>query len=191
MRRNILIFGPPGSGKGTQAARIAERRDIAHISTGDMLREAVAAETDLGLQVRAIIERGDLVTDELMLGLVKERLGQADAKEGFLLDGFPRTVAQAESLLELAAKENRPIELVVLLDVPDEELLERALARGRADDTKETIHHRLSVYREQTEPVLEALAGKVTIETIDGVGDLDSITERIERVLDAANSPQG
>ena len=175
MRRNILIFGPPGSGKGTQAARIAERRGIAHISTGDMLRDAVAAGSDLGLQVKAIIERGDLVTDELMLGLVKERLGQADTMEGFLLDGFPRTVNQAEGLLDLIADAQRQLDVVLLLDV---------------DDDEETIRHRLNVYREQTEPVLDLLSGKVSIERIVGIGDLEAITGSIELVLDAADTSQ-
>lgn len=190
MRRNILMFGPPGSGKGTQAARIAQRRGLVHISTGDILRDAVAAGTKMGLQVKAIIERGDLVTDELMFGLVKERLRQADTLEGFLLDGFPRTVNQAEGLLALLSMAGRQLDVVLLLDVDDDELVRRAVARGRADDDEGTIRHRLNVYREQTEPVLEALAGRVGIEKIGGVGDLDSITGSIELVLDAADTSQ-
>lgn len=190
MRRNILMFGPPGSGKGTQAARIAQRRGLVHISTGDILRDAVAAGTKMGLQVKAIIERGDLVTDELMFGLVKERLRQADTLEGFLLDGFPRTVNQAEGLLALLSMAGRQLDVVLLLDVDDDELVRRAVARGRADDDEGTMRHRLNVYREQTEPVLEALAGRVGIEKIGGVGDLDSITGSIELVLDAADTSQ-
>jgi len=190
VRRNILMFGPPGSGKGTQAARIAQRRGLVHISTGDILRDAVAAGTKMGLQVKAIIERGDLVTDELMFGLVKERLRQADTLEGFLLDGFPRTVNQAEGLLALLSMAGRQLDVVLLLDVDDDELVRRAVARGRADDDEGTIRHRLNVYREQTEPVLEALAGRVGIEKIGGVGDLDSITGSIELVLDAADTSQ-
>lgn len=191
MRRNILMFGPPGSGKGTQAVRIAERHELAHVSTGDMLREAMAAGTDLGLQVKAIVERGDLVTDDLMLGLVKERLAQPDAAQGFLLDGFPRTVAQAEGLMELLGAENKALDLVILLDVADDELVKRALARGRTDDTEETIRHRLDVYRQQTEPVLATLDGKVEIGRVPGIGAIDEITQRIERVLDAEDSAQG
>lgn len=190
MRRNILMFGPPGSGKGTQAARIAQRRGLVHISTGDILRDAVAAGTKMGLQVKAIIERGDLVTDELMFGLVKERLRQADTLEGFLLDGFPRTVNQAEGLLALLSMAGRQLDVVLLLDVDDDELVRRAVARGRADDDEGTMRHRLNVYREQTEPVLEALAGRVGIEKIGGVGDLESITGSIELVLDAADTSQ-
>jgi adenylate kinase len=184
------MFGPPGSGKGTQAARIAQRRGLVHISTGDILRDAVAAGTKMGLQVKAIIERGDLVTDELMFGLVKERLRQADTLEGFLLDGFPRTVNQAEGLLALLSMAGRQLDVVLLLDVDDDELVRRAVARGRADDDEGTMRHRLNVYREQTEPVLEALAGRVGIEKIGGVGDLESITGSIELVLDAADTSQ-
>jgi adenylate kinase len=156
-----------------------------------MLRAAVAGGTDLGLQVKAIIERGDLVTDELMLGLVRERLGQADTREGFLLDGFPRTVNQAEGLLALLSKADRPLDVVLLLDVDDDELVRRALARGRADDSEETIRHRLNVYREQTEPVLAQLSGKVAVERVEGTGELETITRSIELVLDAADTTQG
>ena len=184
MARNVLIMGPPGSGKGTQAARIAERRDLAHISTGDMLRAAMAAGTELGNRVKDIVDRGDLVPDDLMLELVLDRLGQPDAAGGFLLDGFPRTVAQAEALVA-ALEGKRELELVVLLDVPEDVLVERALARGRADDTEETIRHRLRVYRESTRPVLDALEGKVDRADIDGVGAIEEITDRIETALGA------
>jgi len=163
---------------------------MAHISTGDMLRAAMEAGTDLGLQVKAIVERGDLVTDDLMLGLVKERLAEDDAAQGFLLDGFPRTVAQAEGLLEMLGGENKALDAVILLDVEDDELVRRALARGRADDNEETIRHRLDVYRSQTEPVLAELDGKVPVVRIAGTGEIDEITERIERGLDADDSSQ-
>ena len=148
------------------------------------------AGTDLGLQVKAIVERGDLVTDDLMLGLVKERLAEDDAAQGFLLDGFPRTVAQAEGLLEMLGGENKALDAVILLDVEDDELVRRALARGRADDNEETIRHRLDVYRSQTEPVLAELDGKVPVVRIAGTGEIDEITERIERGLDADDSSQ-
>jgi len=191
MRRYLLMFGPPGSGKGTQAERIAQRRCLAHISTGDMLRAAMAASTELGLRVKAVVERGDLVTDELMLDLVRERLGQADAAQGFLLDGFPRTVPQADGLLKLLGRGKQALDLVILLDVADDELVTRALARGRADDAEATIRHRLRVYRQQTEPVLAMLDGKVAVAEIDGIGGIETITERIERALDAEDSSQG
>jgi adenylate kinase len=177
-------MGPPGSGKGTQAARIAERRGLAHISTGDMLRAAMAAESELGSRVKDIVDRGDLVPDDLMLELVLDRLTQADAANGFLLDGFPRTVAQAEALVA-ALTGGQVLERIILLEVPDEVLVERVLARGRADDSEETIRHRLRVYLDSTRPVLAALEGKLDRADIDGVGTIDEITERIEKALDA------
>jgi len=184
MSGRALIMGPPGSGKGTQAERICDRRGIAHISTGDMLREAMAAGTELGEQVKAVVDSGNLVGDDLMLALVDERLKQDDARAGFLLDGFPRTVPQADGLLGLVG--GNGLHCVLLLQVDDEVLTKRLLGRGRTDDTAETIGHRLAVYREQTEPVLAFLGGRgLAIETIDGEGTVDEITDRIERVLDA------
>lgn len=179
MARNLLIMGPPGSGKGTQAARIAERRGLAHISTGDMLRAAMAAGTVLGKRVKDIVDGGDLVPDDLMLELVLYRLGQPDAKNGFLLDGFPRTVAQAEALME-ALQGDQVLEQIILLEVPDEVLVKRALARGRADDNEDTIRHRLRVYQDSTRPVLAALDGRLERADIDGVGGIEEITSRIE-----------
>lgn len=189
MAHNVLIMGPPGSGKGTQAARIAEKRGIAHISTGDMLRAAISEGTELGLQVKEILDRGDLVSDELMLGLVKERLAKPDAAKGFLLDGFPRTVAQADALVE-ALKEDGGLDAIILMHVPHEELVKRALGRGRADDTEDTIRHRLQVYENQTKPVLAALEDKVPRRDVDGIGDIDEITQRIEDALDEEGSTQ-
>ena len=184
MARNILIMGPPGSGKGTQAARIAERRDLPHISTGDMLRAAMAAGTEMGNRVKDIVDRGDLVPDDLMLELVLDRLAQPDAVGGFLLDGFPRTVAQAEALVA-ALDGGQILERIILLEVPDEVLVKRALARGRVDDTEDTIRHRLRVYLDSTRPVLQALEGKLDRADIDGVGTIDEIAARIEVALDA------
>ncbi len=184
MVRNVLIMGPPGSGKGTQAARIAERRGIAHISTGDMLRAAMVAGSELGQRVKEVVDRGDLVPDELMLELVLDRLGQPDATAGFLLDGFPRTIAQAEALCA-ALEGERVLERIILLKVPEEILVARVLGRGRVDDTEETIRHRLRVYRESTRPVLDVLEGKVDRVDIDGVGEIEEITARIEAALGA------
>lgn len=183
MAKNVLIMGPPGSGKGTQAARIAEKRGMAHISTGDMLRAAIAEGTELGQRVKAVLDRGDLVSDDLMLELVKKRLEQPDAQQGFLLDGFPRTVAQADALVE-ALEGDRDLDAIVLMLVPEEELVRRALGRGRPDDTEETIRHRLKVYEQQTKPVLAALEGRVPRRDVDGIGSVEEITERIERALD-------
>ena len=185
--RRILIFGPPGSGKGTQAARIAERRDLAHVSTGDMLRAAIAAESELGQRVKEVVDRGDLVPDDLMLDLVEARLAEEDAAEGYLLDGFPRTVPQAEGLWErLDGK--AALDGALLLHVPEEELVRRALARGRVDDTEDTIRHRLGVYVSQTKPVFDWIDGRLPVVEIDGVGELDEITSRIESGLDAEDS---
>ena len=186
MARNVLIIGPPGSGKGTQAARIAEKRGIAHISTGDMLRAAISAGTELGQKVKAICDRGDLVPDELMLDLVKERLEEPDAKKGFLLDGFPRTVAQAEALLA-GLDGDRQIDGVIVMHVPEQELVNRLLSRGRTDDTEDTVRHRLKVYEDQTKPVLAVFEGKVPRHHVDGVGRIEEITQRIEDALDAAD----
>lgn len=183
------MMGPPGSGKGTQAERIASSRGLAHISTGDMLRAAMSAGTPLGLQVKEIVERGDLVPDDLMLALVDERLQADDAGAGFLLDGFPRTVAQAEGLQAVLEQQGAPLGCIVLLSVPDDRLVERAMARGRADDDEATIRHRLEVYRKQTEPVLGWYEGKVPVYEVDGVGGIEEITERITSVLDDADQP--
>ena len=149
-----------------------------------MLRAAMAAGSDLGKRVKDVVDRGDLVPDELMLELVLDRLGQPDAANGFLLDGFPRTVAQAEALVG-ALSGDQVLQRIILLEVPDEVLVQRALARGRADDTEETIRHRLRVYLDSTRPVLQALEGKLDRADIDGVGTIDQITARIEEALDA------
>ncbi len=185
MAEKLLIFGPPGSGKGTQAAIIGQSRQLAHVSTGDMLRAAMAAGTELGKRVKDVVDRGDLVTDDLMLALVEDRLEQADAKGGFLLDGFPRTLAQAEGLARVLTKAGTHLDAVIILDVDDDELVKRAMARGRADDSEKTVQHRLDVYRGQTEPVLGFFEGKVRFCRVDGVGNIEEITERIERGLDA------
>lgn len=184
MPHNVLIMGPPGSGKGTQAARIAERQGLAHISTGDMLRAAIAAGNELGEKVAAILKRGDLVPDDLMLELVMHRLEQSDTANGFLLDGFPRTVTQAEALLE-SLEGDRALEGLLHMVVPEDELVRRALSRGRNDDTEETIRHRLKVYHDKTKPVLEFLVGKVPVHVIDGVGEMDEITARIVSALES------
>ena len=157
---------------------------MAHISTGDMLRAAIAAGTDLGVKVKEVLDRGDLVSDDLMLDLVKERLAQPDAQKGFLLDGFPRTVAQAEALLE-SLEGDRRLEGVIVLHVPEEELAKRLLGRGRSDDNGDTVRHRLRVYEDQTKPVLAVLEGEVARHDVDGGGEIDEITRRIEDALDA------
>ena len=156
---NLLVLGPQGSGKGTQAKRLAEGRGIPHISTGDMFRAAIAAETELGRQVAPILASGELVPDGLTVALIRERLGEPDAAYGFVLDGFPRNLAQADALEAMLAEISRALDAVLFFDLSDELALERLLRRardeGRDDDTPEVIGRRLEIYHEQTEPVVE------------------------------------
>lgn len=179
MGRRLLMLGPPGAGKGTQAEMLCRTIGIPHISTGVMLRDHVERESDLGRRAREIMEAGDLVSDEIVIAMVDERLVQADAACGFLLDGFPRTRPQAEALDELLAR--RPLEAVINLDVPTEEVLARILDRGRSDDTEEAVRTRLAVYREQTEPLLDHYAA--IVRPVDGVGSIPDVLGRIVRVL--------
>jgi adenylate kinase len=156
---NLLVLGPQGAGKGTQSARIAAEYGLPHIATGDMFRAAQAAGTDFGRQVGEIMARGDLVPDELTVAMIKERLAEPDAANGFALDGFPRNLAQAEALDEMLGGIGRSLDAILFFDVPDEVGMERALKRaeleGRADDTPEVIAKRLAVYHEHTEPIVE------------------------------------
>ena len=155
---NILLLGPQGSGKGTQATRIAAEYGLAHIATGDMLRGAIAAGTPPGLEVKPIVERGELVPDDLMIGLIRERLDDEDTQPGFILDGFPRTMAQAEALDVMLAEIGRDLDIVFALQIADEICIERMLRRaqeeGRTDDTPEAIARRLAEYHEKTEPLI-------------------------------------
>ena len=156
---NVLLFGPQGSGKGTQAKRISAEHGLPHVSTGDMFRAAIARETPLGLRVKPILESGELVPDELTIGLIRERLAEDDAHAGFVLDGFPRNIAQAEALDDLLAALERPLSAVLEFEIPDEVCVERLLGRaaeeGRADDTPETIARRLEIYHRDTAPLSE------------------------------------
>jgi adenylate kinase len=156
---NLLVLGPQGAGKGTQAARISSDFEIPHISTGDMFREAIAAETPLGWKVRPILESGQLVPDEITVALIRERLAQPDASDGFVLDGFPRNLAQAEALDEMLTEIGRSLDAILFFNVPDEVGMQRALQRaeeqGRTDDTPEVIAKRLEIYHRETEPIVE------------------------------------
>jgi len=181
MGRRLLFLGPPGAGKGTQAVRLARAIGVPHISTGAMLRQAVADGTELGRQAEAIMTAGDLVPDELMIALVADRLGQDDAACGYLLDGFPRNVHQAAAL-DSAIGEGA-LEAVVLLDVAEDELVARLLQRarqeGRADDNEDTIRRRLHVYREETAPLVGYPEHRVEVIGIDGAGTVDAVFSRI------------
>ncbi len=179
-----LMFGPPGSGKGTQATRVALRLGVPHVAAGDMLRSEVARGTPLGREAKPIMDAGGLVPDDLVVRMIDGRLNQADASGGVLLDGFPRTVPQAVNLDTMLARRSENVEDVISLEVPDEELqariLKRATTEGRSDDTAEGLAQRLIVYRQDTAPVLEHYREIGTrIEAVNGVGDIDAITGRI------------
>lgn len=186
MGRRLLFLGPPGAGKGTQATRLATAMGVPHISTGDMLRQNVADGTDLGKQAKSIMHAGDLVPDDLVLAMVYERLGRADAVCGFILDGFPRNVYQAEAL---AAHHELPgVEQVLLLDVDTEILVKRLMARaeeqGRADDNEDSIRNRLDVYTGETSPLIEWYpTNGVGVSHVNGVGRMNEVTARLVLAL--------
>jgi adenylate kinase len=209
----LLVFGRQGAGKGTQASQLAAHYGIVHISTGDMLRAAVREGTELGKRAKAVMDAGQLVSDEIMLGLIGERLAQPDAATGWLLDGFPRTAEQAKGLLDLVGEDG--VEVAVNLEVPEDVVVERISSRRvcencgaiyslqappstpgvcdqcggsvvqRADDTEEAVRKRLSLYNEQTEPLLEWFADRGLLVTVDGVGEPASITAKVIAAIDA------
>lgn len=179
----IVMIGAPGSGKGTQGDKIVARHGIPKISTGDLLRAAVAAGTPLGKKAKAAMDAGQLVADEIVIGMVKERLAQPDTVNGFILDGFPRSLSQAEALDKLLAGLKKPLDKVIHLDVDNEEIIKRMLARGRADDNEATIRNRLAVYSAQTRPLLDYYKERGKLVTIAGVGSIDDIFGRIDKAL--------
>jgi len=187
MARRILLLGAPGAGKGTQAERLVQNLGIPQISTGDMLRAAVAEETPVGLEAKAFMERGDLVPDSVVIGVAEERLSKPDAAEGFVLDGFPRTTAQAEALDELLDRIGSKLECCLALVVDEEAVVKRLLGRaeieGRSDDTEETIRNRMVVYRESTEPLVAYYRERGLLAEVDGMGTVDEIGKRIEGAL--------
>jgi len=172
----IVLVGPPGAGKGTQAARLSERLDAPHISTGDLFRENMKNETDLGKEAQRYVDAGDLVPDEVTVGMVKERLAQPDAQSGFLLDGFPRNAAQAQELESVLSELGQRLDAVLVFEVDDEELIKRLTSRGRSDDTEETIRHRQEVYRAETEPLIEHYRDIAV--RVDATGSVEEITDR-------------
>jgi adenylate kinase len=180
----VLILGVQGSGKGTQAKRIAAAHGVPHVATGDILRAAVANGTELGLRVQPILERGDLVPDELMIDLIRERLV---VEVGFVLDGFPRTAAQAEALDAMLDEIGKPLDTVILLEVSDEEAMSRMLGRaaeeGRADDTPEVIANRLRLYHELTRPVVERYRAAGELAVVDGGRSMDEVFSAVEGAL--------
>ena len=181
MKQRLLFLGPPGAGKGTQAQRLASREGLLHLSTGDLLRAEVQAGTPLGQEAEAVMARGELVSDALVLAIVRSRLEHHGG--GWLLDGFPRNLPQAEALEGLLTSLNQRIEQVILLELDDAVLIERLLARGRVDDNAEVIANRLNVYREQTAPLIAHYEGQGLLLRLDGVGSIEAIEERLASLL--------
>ena len=183
----IVLMGAPGSGKGTQAALMVEALGLPHISTGDLLRAAVAAGSELGRQAKAVMDRGELVSDEIVLGLLEERLARDDAAGGFILDGFPRNIAQAEALDALLERLGQPVDEALQIDVDEEQgvqrIAKRAELEGRSDDTEETVRNRLRVYAEQTAPVVDYYARKGVLSRVLGDGTIEDVFQRIRGVL--------
>jgi adenylate kinase len=189
MSARLVIMGPQGSGKGTQAARLAERLGVPAVSTGDIFRANVKGGTELGTQAKAIMDAGDLVPDSLTNAMVRDRLAQPDAAEGFILDGYPRNAAQVEALDAVLASRGAGLDAVLELTADMDELLarlaRRAQVEGRADDTAEAISRRLAIYAEQTAPLTDGYAARGLLVTVDGIGPVDEVTERLVAALGA------
>ncbi|MDT0617939.1 adenylate kinase [Salinisphaera sp. P385] len=179
----IVLFGAPGSGKGTQAQKLVEDFGVPQISTGDLLRAAVANGTELGKKAKAAMDAGELVADEVVIGMIRDRLNEPDTANGFILDGFPRSLAQAEALDSMLENLGRPLQGVIHLEVDNEEIVQRLLERGRADDNEDTIRNRLDVFDNQTQPLIEYYQNQGKFEAVDGMGDLDAIQARIRAAL--------
>ena len=186
---NIILFGAPGAGKGTQAKRLVEARGLVQLSTGDMLRAAIDAGTELGLRAKEIMDRGDLVSDEIILGMIAERMDSPDCANGVILDGFPRTVAQAEGLDAMLEQRGLALDHVIEISVDEDALFARIENRAaqtgglRADDNAETLRKRLAVYHENTAPLLPYYDGKGLLKTVDGMNSIDEVGQAIDRIL--------
>ncbi|SER81486.1 adenylate kinase [Pedococcus cremeus] len=186
----LIILGPPGAGKGTQATRVAARLGIPAISTGDIFRANIKNETELGRQVKDILASGGYVTDEITNAIVRDRLREADAEGGFLLDGYPRTLAQVDALDAMLAEDGQALDAVIELTVDEDavvhRLLKRAEIEGRADDTEEVIRERQAIYRRETAPLADVYAGRELLVQVDGMGEVDEVTSRIDDALKGA-----
>lgn len=189
---NLLFIGPPGAGKGTQAGRVADRLGIPHISTGDMFRQHASNGTELGRRVDVIMKAGDYVPDEITVAMLAERIAEPDADGGFILDGFPRTLVQVEALDGLIGTDG--LDAVIVFDVDVDELTSRLLARGRADDSEDTIRNRFDVYQSQTAPLLDIYGERGVVSRVNGLGELNDLTNRIldslGQVRDAKDSAE-
>jgi adenylate kinase len=178
----VVLLGPPGAGKGTQAQKLSEELGIPQISTGDLFRKNISEGTPLGVEAKRYLDAGDLVPSELTNKLVEDRIEQPDAADGFILDGYPRSVEQAKALDEMLKNHNTKLNAVLEFSVSEEELLARLKARGRADDTEEVIHNRMQVYRDETEPLLEYYSHN-NLQTVEAVGGLDEVFARALQAL--------
>ena len=184
---NIVLFGPPGSGKGTQSEKVIAKYGLVHISTGDLLRAEVAAKTELGMQAKEIMEKGELVSDKIVIGMIRNKIEEHQNGPGFIFDGFPRTVEQARELRKVLTDYDERISVMISLEVPREELIKRLLKRGeetgRADDKLETINNRIDVYNRQTIPVTYYYDKMRKHASVEGTGTVDMIFERIQEVI--------
>jgi adenylate kinase len=184
---NIVLFGAPGVGKGTQAQIIAERNNLAHLSTGDEFRRNIKEQTELGVKVKEIVDSGALVPDSMVTDIVRSALNATKFDAGCVFDGFPRTITQAEDLDIILSQKQSSIALVIDINVPEDEIVQRLLSRGRADDTEEVIRHRLNVYHEQTAPVLDYYRAKNSLVSIDGNASVEEVYDRINTHLLTVN----
>jgi adenylate kinase len=188
----LILFGPPGAGKGTQAKKITDKYRTAHISTGDMLRAAVKNGTELGGSAKSYMDKGELVPDSVVIGIIKDRVAEKDAQNGFMLDGFPRTLPQAEALSEMLTSEGKSIDAVISIEVGDEEIVKRILERqkieGRQDDTESVVRNRLNVYRNRTEPIKSYYDDEGVLFEVEGMGTVDEVFSRIDGVLAGLNT---
>lgn len=185
----VILLGPPGAGKGTQAERLVADHGLLHLSTGELLRAAVGAGTKLGREAKSYMDAGELVPDRLVSALVAERLREIDEEAGFLLDGFPRNLEQAQALDQ--EPQGRRLDHVVHIQLDSEEIVRRLLGRGRSDDKEEVIRNRIAVYERETQPLVDHYAQRGLVRTVDGVGTIDEVYERIGKVLGAANAGAG
>ena len=183
MKKHILFLGAPGAGKGTQAELLSQTNSYLHLSTGELLRKEIEMNTTLGIQVKDIMNRGELVSDELVLKIVKQNLNKDN--KGWILDGYPRNLSQADSLNKVLIEINQPLDLVFYLDIPEEVLIKRLLLRGRKDDTEETIRTRINVYKKTTEPLIQYFQDLSLLEYIDADRDLNTISSDIKQKMAA------